>query len=160
VSLLKGACNVMAKVVAINISTKKGVPKTTIDEGECIVDFGLKGDAHGGNWHRQISLLGQESIDKMKALGVKGLCSGKFAENITTEGIELYSLPVGSRFEISNVTFEVTQIGKECHQKCAIYQQIGDCIMPKEGIFVKVLKSGVIRAGDQIIPVKEEVPAK
>lgn len=153
-NLLKGACNIMAKVVAINISTKKGVPKTTIDEGECIVDFGLKGDAHGGNWHRQISLLGQESIDKMKALGVKGLCSGKFAENITTEGIELYSLPVGSRFEINNVIFEVTQIGKECHQKCAIYQKIGDCIMPKEGIFVKVLKSGVIRAGDLIIPVK------
>jgi MOSC domain-containing protein YiiM len=146
----------MAKVIAVNISTKKGIPKTTVDVGECIVDFGLKGDAHGGNWHRQISLLGQESIDKMTALGIKGLCSGKFAENITTEGIELYKLPVGSQLEINNALFEVTQIGKECHQKCAIFQLIGDCVMPKEGIFVKVLREGTIRAGDEIKPVKNQ----
>lgn len=140
----------MAKVVAINISEKKGVPKTTIESGEFIENFGLKGDAHAGNWHRQVSLLGQESIDKVKALGVKGLCTGRFAENITTEGLELYTLPIGTRFEINGVLFEVTQIGKECHQKCAIYHQIGDCVMPKEGIFARVLKGGIIKAGDEI----------
>lgn len=140
----------MAKVTAINISEKKGIPKRTIDEGEFIVDFGLKGDIHGGNWHRQVSFLGQESIDKMTAVGVKGLCSGKFAENITTEGIELYSLPVGTKIKINQVVFEVTQIGKECHQKCAIYHQIGDCVMPKEGIFAKVITGGIIKAGDVI----------
>jgi MOSC domain-containing protein YiiM len=141
----------MARVTAINISEKKGVPKTTIPEGEFVVDFGLKGDAHGGSWHRQVSLLGQESIDKMSALGIKGLCTGKFAENITTEDITLYELPVGSKFEIGECLFEVTQIGKECHKKCAIYHQIGDCIMPKEGIFAKVLQGGIVRPGDEII---------
>lgn len=141
----------MAKVTGINISTKKGVPKETIPEGEFVVDFGLKGDAHGGNWHRQVSLLGQESIDKMTALGIKGLCTGKFAENLTTEGITLYELPVGTRFSIADCVFEVTQIGKECHQKCAIYRKIGDCIMPKEGIFAKVLKGGIVRTGDELV---------
>ncbi|MCX7708347.1 MAG: MOSC domain-containing protein [Clostridia bacterium] len=141
----------MAKVTAINISEKKGVPKTPIQEGEFIVDFGLKGDAHGGNWHRQVSFLGQESIDKVTALGVKGLCTGKFAENITTEGIELYSLPIGTKLEVGDVLFEVTQIGKECHRKCAIFHQVGDCVMPKEGIFARVIKGGMIRAGDEIV---------
>jgi MOSC domain-containing protein YiiM len=141
----------MAKVIAVNISEKKGVPKRTIESGEFIEDFGLKGDAHGGNWHRQVSLLGQESIDKVSALGVKGLCTGKFAENITTEGIELYSLAIGKRLQINEVIMEVTQIGKECHQKCAIYHQIGDCVMPKEGIFTKVIRGGIIKAGDEIV---------
>lgn len=140
----------MAKVLAINISEKKGVPKKTIEEGEFIVDFGLKGDAHGGNWHRQVSLLGQESIDKVAALEIKGLCTGKFAENITTEGIELYNLPIGALLKISDVILEVTQIGKECHQKCAIFQLVGDCVMPKEGIFAKVIKGGIIKKGDSI----------
>ncbi|HEX2945500.1 MAG TPA: MOSC domain-containing protein [Clostridia bacterium] len=144
----------MASVLAINISEKKGVPKKTIDQGEFIVDFGLKGDAHGGNWHRQVSLLGQESIDKMTAIGIKGLCSGKFAENITTEGIVLYELPVGTRLNIGDVLFEVTQIGKECHQKCAIFKLVGNCVMPKEGIFAKVLKGGIIKKGDKIEIVK------
>lgn len=141
----------MGKVIAINISEKKGVPKTTVELGEFLVDFGLKGDAHAGNWHRQVSLLGQESIDKVTALGVKGLCTGKFAENITTEGIVLYTLAIGTRFQINEVIMEVTQIGKECHKKCAIYHQIGDCVMPKEGIFAKVIKGGLIKAGDEII---------
>lgn len=140
----------MAKVIAVNISEKKGIPKTTIPEGEFVVDFGLKGDAHGGNWHRQVSFLGQESIDKVTALGIKGLCTGKFAENLTTEGIELYSLPIGTRLDINGVIFEVTQIGKECHQKCAIYHQVGDCVMPKEGIFAKVIKGGIVKSGDKI----------
>lgn len=140
----------MAEVIGINISEKKGVPKVTIDEGEFIVDFGLKGDAHGGNWHRQVSFLGQESIDKMTELGIKGLCTGKFAENITTKGITLYTLPIGTRLTIGEVEFEVTQIGKECHQKCAIYHQVGDCIMPKEGIFAKVIRGGKVKKGDRI----------
>lgn len=138
------------KVVAINLSEKKGVPKKSVDEGEFIAGFGLKGDAHGGSWHRQVSLLGKESIKKMEALGIKGLCTGKFAENITTEGIELYNLPVGTRLAIGSVILEVTQIGKECHQKCAIYKLVGDCIMPKEGIFAKVVKGGVVKKGDPI----------
>lgn len=140
----------MAVVKAINISTKKGIPKEPIPEGNFVVDFGLEGDAHGGNWHRQVSLLGQESIDKMAETGIKGLCSGKFAENLTTEGIELYNLPVGSNFKINDVLFEVTQIGKECHKGCAILKQVGDCVMPREGIFAKVLKGGKIKPGDNI----------
>ena len=146
----------MGSVVAINVSEKKGIPKTTIEVGEFIENFGLKNDAHAGNWHRQVSFLGQESIDKMKAIGIKGLCTGKFAENITTEGIELYSLPIGTRMDIGGVIFEVTQIGKECHQKCAIYHQIGDCIMPKEGIFARVIKGGIVRPGDEIIVIPAE----
>ena len=145
----------MAKVIGISRSTKKGVPKENIPEGKFVVDFGLEGDAHGGNWHRQVSFLGQESIDKMNALGIKGLCSGNFAENITTQGIQLYELPVGTKFQIADVIFEVTQIGKECHQHCAIFRKIGDCIMPKEGIFAKVLQGGTIVPGDEITLLEE-----
>lgn len=138
------------KVIAINISEKKGVPKKTIEEGVFEVDHGLVGDAHAGNWHRQVSLLGIESINKMKALGVEGLCTGKFAENLTTEGIELWKLPVGTKLAIGETLQEVTQIGKECHTKCAIYHQVGDCVMPTDGIFTKILKGGTIRPGDTI----------
>ncbi len=140
----------MAEVVGISRSTKKGVPKDNIGEGQFIVGWGLEGDAHGGNWHRQVSLLGQESIDKMSALGIEGLCSGKFAENITTRGIVLYELPIGAKFSIGDAVFEVTQIGKECHVQCEIFHQIGDCIMPKEGIFAIVIQSGKVAVGDQI----------
>jgi Uncharacterized protein conserved in bacteria len=141
----------MARVIAINISEKKGTPKKTIETGVLIENHGLEGDAHAGNWHRQVSFLGKESIEKMQALGIKGLCSGKFAENITTEGIDLYLLPIGTKLKIGETILEVTQIGKECHQKCAIYHQIGDCIMPKEGIFARVIKGGTVKSGDEII---------
>lgn len=141
----------MAKIIAVNTSEKKGVIKQPVEMGECMVDFGIKGDAHGGNWHRQISLLGQESIDKMIDMGVEGLEPGKFAENITTEDIELFTLPIGTQIAINNVLLEVTQIGKECHSGCAIKKQVGDCIMPREGIFVKVLSNGEIRPGDEIV---------
>lgn len=141
----------MARVIDINVSDRKGIPKVPVAQGECIIDFGIKGDAHGGNWHRQISLLSIESINKMKALGIEDLSSGKFAENITTEGIELFTLPIGTRLKINEVILEVTQIGKECHQKCAIYKKIGDCIMPKEGIFAKVIVEGIIKPEDEII---------
>lgn len=140
----------MAKVTAVNISEKKGVPKTSIEKGFFEVDHGLVGDAHAGNWHRQVSLLGQESIDKMTAVGVDGLCTGKFAENLTTEGIVLYELPVGTRMKVGEVTMEVTQIGKECHMGCAIRELVGDCIMPREGIFTKIIVPGCIKPGDEI----------
>jgi len=138
------------KVVAVSISEKKGVPKRNIAEGNFIKDFGLEGDAHAGKWHRQVSLLAQESIDKMKALGIKGLCTGKFAENITTEGIELHKLDIGTRIRTGEVLLEISQIGKECHEKCAIFKQVGQCIMPTEGIFAKVIEGGKIKPGDEI----------
>ncbi|WP_200800540.1 MOSC domain-containing protein [Proteiniborus sp. DW1] len=140
----------MGKVLDINISEKKGVVKKPIKEGVFIEDFGLEGDAHAGKWHRQVSLLGIESFNKMKALGIDGLDHGSFAENITTEGIILYELPVGTRMKIGETIQEVTQIGKECHTGCAIAQQVGKCVMPKEGIFTKVIKGGVVRPGDII----------
>lgn len=147
------------KVIAVNISDKKGIVKTPIAEGNFIEDFGLEGDAHAGKWHRQVSLLGKESIDKMEKL-LKKLedenkpCLGVFAENITTEGIILYELPIGTKMKIGETLHEVTQIGKECHEGCAIKQQVGKCIMPLEGIFTKVLKGGKIKTGDEIIIVE------
>jgi MOSC domain-containing protein YiiM len=140
----------MAKVLAVNISEQKGVIKTPIEKGYFEVEHGLVGDAHAGKWHRQVSLLGQESVDKMTAMGVKGLCVGKFAENLTTEGIELFKLPVGTKLEIGETLMEVTQIGKQCHAGCQIRTQVGDCIMPREGIFTRVLKAGWIVPGDEI----------
>lgn len=140
----------MARVTAINISEHRGTIKHQVDCAEFRIDHGIVGDAHAGNWHRQISLLGQESIDKMTAMGVDGLDPGKFAENLTTEGICLHTLPVGTKLQIGQCLTEVTQIGKKCHQHCEIYKKIGTCIMPKEGIFVKVLSEGVVRPGDEI----------
>lgn len=142
--------NKIGKVLDINISEKKGVVKKPIDKGVFIEDFGLEGDAHGGKWHRQVSLLGIESFNKMKDLGVEGLEHGSFAENITTEGIILYELPVGTRLKIGETIQEVTQIGKECHTGCAIAKQVGKCVMPKEGIFTRVIKGGIVRPGDKI----------
>ncbi|MBV4417937.1 MOSC domain-containing protein [Clostridium tyrobutyricum] len=140
----------MSKVLAVNTSEKKGVVKHPIEKGYFKENHGLSGDAHAGNWHRQVSLLAQESIDKMKASGVKGLSSGKFAENLTTEGVILYELPVGTKIKVGEVLLEVTQIGKECHKGCAIKNLVGDCIMPREGIFAKVLNSGWIKPQDEI----------
>ena len=141
----------MAKVTAVNISEKKGVIKHPIEKGFFKVNHGLEGDAHAGKWHRQVSFLGEESIDKMRATGVTGLCSGKFAENLTTEGITLYELPVGTKLKVGEVVFEVTQIGKECHLGCEIRNLVGDCVMPREGIFARVLTEGYIKAGDDIV---------
>lgn len=146
----------MATVTAVNISEKKGTIKHPVPAGELRIDHGIVGDSHAGNWHRQISLLSQESIDKMTALGVPGLTPGKFAENLTTEGIELHTLPVGTLLQIGPCLAEVTQIGKKCHQHCEIYQKVGMCIMPTEGIFVKVLREGTVRAGDPIRVVARE----
>jgi MOSC domain-containing protein YiiM len=119
-------------------------------------DWGIVGDGHAGNWHRQISLLARESIDRMTALGVEGLKPGNFAENITTEGLELHTLPVGTRLALGACEVEVTQIGKECHHGCAIFRQVGQCIMPTEGIFVKVVIEGTVSAGDSVSIYKGE----
>lgn len=140
----------MAKIVSINISTKKGVIKEPISNAELKIDHGIVGDAHAGNWHRQISMLSEESIQKMKDKGFNHLKFGDFAENITTEGIEVHTLPVGTKLKIGECEVEVTQIGKKCHNGCAIKQTTGDCVMPREGIFVKVLKEGTIQPNDII----------
>jgi len=145
----------MAKVISINISSQKGIPKDQISEGVFVENFGLKEDSHGGDWHRQVSLLAQESIDKIKEMGIKELEPGRFAENITTEGICLYELPVGTKLKIGETLQEVTQIGKECHTRCAIFHTVGDCVMPKEGIFTKILKGGLVKPGDEIVVVEE-----
>ena len=120
----------MAKVISLNTSETKGVIKIPVNEARFIEDFGIENDAHAGKWHRQVSLLANESIDKMIRKGGTGLTPGKFAENITTEGIELYTLPVGTKLKIGETIQEVTQIGKECHNGCAIKAQVGDCVMP------------------------------
>lgn len=140
----------MAKVLAVNISDKKGVVKRPIEKGLFKINHGLDGDAHAGNWHRQVSFLSKESIDKMKAKGLDKLAWGDFAENITTEGIVLYELPVGTKLRIGETEMEVTQIGKECHKGCEIKKLVGDCIMPREGIFTIVTKEGYVKAGDSI----------
>ncbi len=142
----------MATVLAVCISENKGERKKPVESVELRENHGIVGDAHAGDWHRQVSLLAQESIDKMTALGLD-VSAGDFAENITTSGIDLVNLPIGSRLQVGNVLLEVTQIGKECHTRCAIYYQAGDCVMPKEGIFAKVLQGGTIAAGDTITTV-------
>lgn len=138
------------KVLSINISEKKGTPKTKINPGVLIEDFGFEGDAHAGKWHRQVSLLAKESIDKSKGLPTDGFCHGVFAENITTEGIELYTIPVGTQLKVGECVIEITQIGKECHEGCAIQKLVGKCVMPREGIFARVLKGGKVFEGDSI----------
>jgi len=138
-----------AHVVAVCISKNKGERKTPVDSAEFQVEHGLVGDAHAGDWHRQVSLLAKESIRKMQDLGLD-VDNGDFAENLTTEGIELVSLPIGTKLLVGAALLEVTQIGKECHTRCAIYHQAGDCVMPKEGIFARVLQGGPVNAGTEI----------
>ncbi|MBE3036567.1 MAG: MOSC domain-containing protein [Candidatus Atribacteria bacterium] len=138
------------KIVAVCRSEKKGTIKKEIAEGLLIKDFGLERDAHSGKWLRQISLLGVESINKMKGKGFR-IKQGDFAENLTVEGIVLYQLPLGTKLKVGeNVLLEVTQIGKECHHGCEIRKKIGDCVMPREGIFARVLEGGKVKAGDEI----------
>lgn len=146
----------MSKVIAVNLSREKGAIKSPIEKGFFIVNHGLEGDAHAGNWNRQVSLLGIESIKKMKAVGVESLATGEFAENITTEGLILYKLPVGAKLKVGEVLLEITQIGKECHADCQIKKLVGECVMPKEGIFAKVLEEGYIKSGDNIEIINEQ----
>jgi molybdopterin adenylyltransferase len=139
------------KVLAVNVSVDKGTKKTNIHSCALLKDFGLRGDAHAGPWHRQVSLLANESIEKMRDKGLK-VGYGDFAENITTEGVDLVRLPIGTEIRIGNsIILRVTQIGKECHDRCAIYYQAGDCVMPKEGIFAEVVIEGEVKVGDEIV---------
>ncbi|HJV64517.1 MAG TPA: MOSC domain-containing protein [Geomonas sp.] len=136
-------------IVAVSISKAKGERKTPAPQVHVRENYGIIGDAHAGDWHRQVSLLAQESIEKMLALGLD-VSAGDFAENITTRGLDLVSLPVGARLAIGPVLLQISQIGKVCHTRCAIYYQAGDCVMPKEGVFATVLSGGVIRPNDTI----------
>lgn len=144
----------MAKVVSVNISTKKGMIKHPVEQIELKINHGIVNDAHAGDWHRQISLLDLSSFDKMHNTANVALRPGIFAENITTEGIDLWSLPIGTRLQIGQTLLEITQIGKECHRHCQVFKEVGDCVMPREGIFAVVIKEGVIKAGEavKIIP--------
>ncbi len=137
-------------VVAVCVSETKGVGKRDVGRARLVEGHGLEGDAHAGPWHRQVSLLAEESIDKMRAKGVD-VGPGAFAENITTRGIDLFHLPVGTRLEVGReVVLEITQIGKECHSGCAIFRQVGQCVMPREGVFAVVLRGGEVERGDQV----------
>lgn len=138
------------KVLAINISSAKGTQKKNVGRAEVLENYGIEHDAHAGHRHRQVSLLAQESIEKIRKLGLD-VGYGDFAENVTTQGIDLVHLPVGTTLRIGpSVVLQVTQIGKECHSRCAIYYQAGTCVMPTEGIFARVLSGGPVRVGDPI----------
>ena len=138
----------MGKVLAICISEKKGTLKNEISEAKFIEDFGIENDAHAGKWHRQVSLLEFNKIDEFRKKGAN-VDFGAFGENLVVEGIELHTLPIGQLIQIGDVLLEVTQIGKKCHDKCQIYYQVGECIMPKNGIFTKVLKGGSVKVGGE-----------
>lgn len=140
----------MAKVVSVNISEKKGMIKHPVEQIELKINHGILNDAHAGDWHRQVSLLDLSSFNKMHNNASVKLKPGIFAENITTEGVDLWNLPVGTRLEIGGTLLEITQIGKECHRHCQVFQQVGDCVMPREGIFAKVIEEGTIMAGQAI----------
>lgn len=139
----------MGKIMAVCISEKRGTQKKNIEKVRLIENFGLEGDAHGGNWHRQVSLLPYE---KVRAFEEKGISveDGAFGENLLVEGFDFKTLPVGTRFRCGDVLLEMTQIGKECHSHCEIYQAVGDCIMPREGVFARVLHGGEIQIGDEM----------
>jgi len=138
------------KILSVNISEKKGTVKKPVSKIE-INDKGVVSDAHSGDWHRQVSLLGKESFDKFITPSGRKIEFGEFAENITTEGLVLYNTKVGDRFVVGNVVLEVSQIGKECHgTKCTIFKEVGNCVMPKEGIFCKVISGGALQDGDII----------
>ena len=141
------------RIVAVSVSDRKGVAKHNVPEALLLVEHGLKGDAHAGSG-RQVSLLAQESIDKMIAMGA-AVSPGDFAENITVQGLKVMALPVGTRLKVgAEALLEITQIGKACHQGCAIREQVGDCVMPREGVFARVLKGGVVKTGD-LVKVKD-----
>ncbi len=143
----------MGKIMAVCISEKRGTQKKNIEKVRLIENFGLEGDAHGGNWHRQVSLL---SYEKVRAFEEKGISveDGAFGENLLVEGFDFKTLPIGTRFRCGEVLLEMTQIGKECHSHCEIYQAVGDCIMPREGVFARVLHGGMVQIGDvmEIVP--------
>ncbi len=149
----------MGKIIAVCISEKKGTQKKPVESIELKPEWGIVGDAHAGNWHRQVSLLSFEKIEEFRNKGAE-IDFGAFGENIVCEGFDLRTLPVGTRFQIGDALLELTQIGKACHSHCEIYKKMGDCIMPREGVFTIVLKPGVVKSGDEIrmIPPADDRP--
>ena len=141
----------MAKVLAVCISDSRGIQKHPVEKAELRVGHGIAGDAHAGVWHRQISILGIDSVNRLRDRVSVEIKAGDFAENILIEGIEIYTLPVGTKLRIGTALVEITQIGKECHADCAIRQQAGDCVMPREGVFAKVLENGAVKPGDILL---------
>ncbi|MGI5970879.1 MAG: MOSC domain-containing protein [Oscillospiraceae bacterium] len=139
----------MGKIVAVCISEKKGTQKRNVGSARVIEDWGFENDAHAGKWARQVSLLSNEKVEAFRARGAE-VDSGAFGENLVVEGIDFARLPVGTRFTCNDVLLELTQIGKECHSGCAIYQKMGECIMPREGVFCRVLRGGVVSVGDEL----------
>jgi len=137
------------RVIAVSVSKEKGVPKTNVDKVSLVEEWGIDGDAHAGKWHRQVSFLALESIDKIRAKGLD-VSPGAFAENITTEFVDVPHLKVGQRIRVGDAEREITQIGKECHTRCAIYYRAGDCVMPREGVFARVVSGGEVQVGDAI----------
>lgn len=146
----------MGKVMAVCTSPAKGTQKENVHSAEVIEDFGIKGDAHAGKWHRQISLLSLERIEEFRRRGAK-VEFGAFGENIVVSGYDFKTLPIGTKFRCNDVILELTQIGKECHHGCAIFQAMGDCIMPREGVFCRVLHGGCVAEGDEFTVIEEEL---
>lgn len=145
----------MGRLKGICVSKERGIQKTPKQEARLLAGWGIEGDAHAGNWHRQVSLLSYEKIEEFRRKGAD-VSMGAFGENLILEGYDLRTLPVGTKFIIGDSVLEITQIGKECHRHCAIYQAMGDCIMPREGVFAEVLKGGVIRVGDEVTMIKPD----
>lgn len=139
----------MGKIIAICRSEKRGTQKSPVEKIRLVEEFGLEGDAHGGNWHRQVSLLSYERICKFNEKGAQ-VQPGAFGENLVVEGFDFATLPVGTRFQCGDALLEMTQIGKECHHHCQIYQKMGECIMPTQGVFARVLRGGEIKIGDEM----------
>lgn len=146
----------MGKVIAVCISEKKGTQKVPIQEGHFLEEYGIEGDAHAGKWHRQVSLLSYETREDFKKRGAE-IEDGAFGENIIVEGIDLIHLPVGTRLKSGDIILEVTQIGKECHSHCEIFKKMGECIMPANGIFTRVIHGGTMKEGDEITVCTEQV---
>lgn len=145
----------MGKVLAVCISEKKGTEKRNVGSARFIEDWGIENDSHAGKWHRQVSLLSHEKIEAFRARGAE-VIDGAFGENLVVEGFDFRALPVGTKFQCNDVVLELTQIGKECHSGCAIYQKMGECIMPREGVFTRVLHGGTISVGDTMEILKED----
>jgi TatD DNase family protein len=143
----------MGKVISTNISEIRGIQKHNVGKVKLIEDYGIENDAHAGKWHRQVSLLSHEKIEAFRAKGAE-VKDGAFGENIVVSGIDFKSLPVGTRFQCNDVILEMTQIGKECHHGCEIFQKMGDCIMPREGVFAKIIHGGEIAVGDEMTIIK------
>lgn len=145
----------MGKVLAVCISEKKGTEKKNVGTARFIENWGIENDSHAGKWHRQVSLLSHEKIEAFRARGAE-VIDGAFGENLVVDGFDFRTLPVGTRFQCNDVVLELTQIGKECHSGCAIYQKMGECIMPREGVFTRVLHGGTISVGDTMEILKED----